>query len=149
MTQFVGRDVAVEFAIADETASVGSLSWLTLGGMRQKSMDATWDDVDSTDDASPQFTKQYLTTFKSLEFTGDGTSRTDALYNQQTLKAHVVNPGSSTGNQPKVWLRMTGPDGVWLGPFTITKWTDGRSYADVATWSISGKSNGAVTFTPA
>jgi predicted secreted protein len=149
MTAFVGRDVLMEFAIAKEDASSGSLSWQTLGMMRQKSMKTSWETVDTTADNSPAFTKTSLVSFKSVEFSGDGVSYTDAAYNQQTLKAHVLNPGSSTDNQPKVWFRMTGPDGVYVGPFIVSEWSDERAHADAATWSISASSNGAVTFTPA
>lgn len=148
MTAFTGRDVAVEFAIAKEDASVGSLSWQLLGMMRQKSMKTSWDTVDTTADNSPQFTKTNLVTFKSVEFSGDGVSYTDALYNQQTFKAHVLNPGSTTDNQPKVWIRMSGPDGVYQGPFIVSEWSDERAYAEASTWSMTAVSNGAVTFAP-
>lgn len=146
MTAFVGRDVTMEFAIAKEDASVGSLTWQSLGMMRQKSMKTSWDTVDTTADKSPAYTKTNLVTFKSVEFSGDGVSYTDALYNQQTFKAHVVNPPAATDNQPKVWLRMTGPDGVWIGPFIVTEWSDERAYSDACTWSLSAMSNGSVTF---
>lgn len=149
MTAFVGRDVGVEFAIAAEDASSGSLSWNVLGMMRGKDLKQSWDDVDVTGDKSPSYTRQFLTTFKSVEFSGDGVSYTDSVHNQVTLKAHVINPSSTTGNQPKVWLRITGPDGTLVGPFVITEWSDARPYDGEATWSISAKSNGAVTFTPA
>lgn len=149
MTAFVGRDVSLEFAIAKEDASVGSLSFSFLGMMRQKSMKTSWDQVDTTADDSPAFTKTSLVTFKAVEFSGDGVSYTDAVHNQQTLKAHVINPGSATDNQPKVWWRMTGPDGTYLGPFIVTEWNDERAHADAATWSLSSSSNGAVIFTPA
>jgi predicted secreted protein len=149
MTAFVGRDVLVEFAIAKEDAVLGSLTFQTLGMMRGKSMKVAWADTDTTADQSPSFTQTSLVTFKSVEFSGDGVSYTDAVYNQQTYKAHAVSPGSTTDSQPKVWLRMTGPDGVWVGPFINTEWSDDRAHDSAATWSISGKSNGNVTFTPA
>lgn len=149
MTAFVGRDVLLEFAIAKEDAVLGALTFQTLGMMRQKSMKTSWDTVDTTADNSPAFTKTSLVTFKSVEFSGDGVSYTDAAYNQQTFKAQVINPGAATDNQPKVWIRMTGPDGVYVGPFIVSEWSDDRAYANEATWSISASSNGAVTFTPA
>jgi predicted secreted protein len=148
MSAFVGRDVLMEFAIGLESASLGSLTFQTLGMMRGKEMKTGWDDVDTTADMSPAYTKTSLVTFKSVEFSGDGVSYTDALYNQNTFRAQVINPGAGTNNQPKVWLRMTGPDGVYVGPFIVTEWTDARPYDDAATWSIAAKSNGAVTFTP-
>lgn len=148
MSAFVGRDVTVEFAIADETASLGSLSWATLGMMRGKSLNTNWDTADATADDSPAYTRQNLVTFKQIEFSGDGVTYTDAAFNQATFKAHVINPPSSTGDQPKVWFRLTAPDGVTVGPFIVTEWSEERPYDDVATWSISAMSNGAVTFTP-
>ena len=107
-------------------------------------------DVDTTADDSPDYTKTSLVTFKMVEFSGDGVSYTDTAYNQNTLRAHVISPGSGTGNQPKAWLRMTDPDGsVYVGPFIITEWSDERGHASESTWSLSAKSNGSVTFTPA
>lgn len=149
MTAFTGRDVLVEFAIADETASSGSLTWQTLGMMRGKSMNVNWDTVDTTADKSTQFTKTSLVTFKSVEFSGDGVSYTDAVHNQATLKAHIYNPGSATANQPKAWIRQTAPDGVTEGPFIFSEWSSDSPHADAVTWSTKAMSNGAVTFTPA
>lgn len=147
--KFVGRDVIVSFAIAAETANPAGLSFVRLGAMRGKTMTTSWDTVDTTADTSAAFTKENLVTFKSVEFTGDGVSYGEAVTNQKTLKAHVVNPGAGTGNQPKVWIRMDDPDGDrYQGPFIITEWSDERPYADAATWSISAMSNGAVTYTP-
>jgi predicted secreted protein len=149
MSAFTGRDVMVEFAIAKEDASPGSLTYQRLGMMRGKSMKVSWDDTDTTADQSPAFTKTGLVTFKSVEFSGDGVSYGDAVYNQKTYKAQAISPGSSTDNQPKFWLRMTAPDGVWEGPFVNTEWSDDAPHDGAATWSISAKSNGNVTFTPA
>lgn len=150
MTAFVGRDVLVEFAIAEEDEDSGALVWNTLGMMRGKSMKTNWDTVDTTADDSPSFTKSSLVTFKAVEFSGDGVSYTDAIYNQGTLKAHVISPGASTAYQPKVWLRLTDPDtSTYVGPFIVSQWSDERPYADTATWSITAMSNGDVVFTPA
>ena len=57
--------------------------------------------------------------------------------------------GAATDNQPKAWLRMTGPDGVYVGPFIVSEWSDDRAHDAEATWSISASSNGDVSFTPA
>jgi predicted secreted protein len=148
MPAYSGRDVLLEFAIGDENSSPSSLTFLTLGMMRGKGMSVTWDTADATADKSPAFTKQTITTFKMVEFSGDGVAYTEALHNQSTLKAHVYNPGVGTGSQPKVWLRQTAPDGVTIGPFTVTEWDSDAPYADVVTWSMTAMSNGQVTFTP-
>lgn len=149
MGAFTGRDVQIEFAIADESASYAGLTFLPLGMMRDKGMDVTWDTVDATADDSAEFTKENLVTFKMVEFSGSGVARTESVHNQATLKAHVYNPGAGTGNQPKVWLRQTAPDGVTYGPFIVNKWTNASPYADVVTWDMTAMSNGAITFVPA
>jgi predicted secreted protein len=149
MGAFTGRDVLVEFSIAKEDAVVSGLTWQTLGMMRGKSIKAKWDTVDTTADKSAAYTKESLVTFKSVEFSGDGISRDEAVHKQKVLKAHVLNPGAATGNQPKAWIRITEPDGsVTVGPFIVSEWSDERPYDNAATWSISAQSNGAVTYTP-
>lgn len=146
---FTGRDVVVEFAIADENAVPSSLTYTTLGMMRGKSTKVKWDTVDTTADKSPAFTKTNLVTFKSVEFSGDGVSYNDAAYNIKAMKLQVISPGSATSNQPKVWLRVTDPDGdKFEGPFIVSEWSDDRPYADAATWSITAMSNGDVVYTP-
>lgn len=149
MAAFVGRDVLVEYAIAKEDASIGSLTYQRLGMMRGKDVKVSWDTADVTGDMSPSFTKENLVTFKALEFSGDGVSRTEALYNQKTFRAHVINPPSTTDNQPKVWFRITDPDGSkYEGPFIVNEFSDSRPYSDGATWSLSAMSNGNVQYTP-
>jgi predicted secreted protein len=148
MSAFSGRDVLVEFSIADETATAATLTFSTLGMMRGKSMKTNWDTVDTTADKSPAYTKTSLVTFKSVEFSGDGVSYTEALHNQLQVKQLVISPSAATSFQPKAWMRLTDPDGsFYVGPFIITEWSDERPYADTATWSIKATSNGEVTFT--
>ena len=148
--QFVGRDSIVNFAIGLPSANPASLTFKRLGMMRGKSMKTSWETVDTTADTSPSFTKTNLVTFKSMEFSGDGVSYTEAIANQNEFKAHVINPGSGTNNQPMVWLQMIDPDGSeYEGPFIVSEWSDDRPHADAATWSMSAMSNGAVTFTAA
>jgi predicted secreted protein len=149
MPAYTGRDVLIEFAIAKEDATYAGLTWSTLGMMRDKGMDVSWDTVDATADDSPQFTKENLVTFKMVEFSGSGVSRTEALHNQKALKAHVYNPPVGTDYQPKVWIRQTAPDGVTYGPFIVNKWSDANPYSDVGTWDITAMSNGAITFVAA
>lgn len=144
-----GRDVLVEFSIADESASYASLVWSELGMVRGKSMKLSWDTVDTTADSSPEFTKTSLVTFKSAEFSADGVSYGDAVYNQKVLKAHVYNGDASMGYQPKAWIRQTELDGsVTYGPFIFKEWSDDAPHSDAVTWSTSASSNGAVTYIP-
>jgi predicted secreted protein len=149
-TQFVGRDVEVNFAIAIETADPSTLTFKRLGMMRGKSMKTSWDTVDTTADQSPAFTKTNLVTFKSVEFSGDGVAYGEDVANQKEFKTQAISPGVSTQNQPKVWLQMIDPDGdTYEGPFIVNEWSDDRPHADAATWSMSAMSNGDVKFTPA
>ncbi|UST52957.1 phage tail protein [Comamonadaceae bacterium OTU4NAUVB1] len=146
----VGRDTKIEFAIGVEGTTPIAADWKVLGMMRGKSMKTSWETVDTTADKSPGFTKTNLVTFKSVEFSGDGVSYDDTVYNQKIFKAQAISPGVATNNQPKAWLRLTDPNGdKYEGPFIISEYSDDRPYADAATWSITAMSNGNVVFTPA
>lgn len=150
MTAFTGRDTIIEYAIAAEDANPAGLTFKRLGMMRGKSMKFSWDTVDTTADSSPGKTKTSLTTYKGVEFSGDGVSYTDETHNQSEFKAHVISPSSVAGYQPKVWLKMTDASGdEYLGPFIVTEWSDDRPHAEAATWSMTASSNGDVTYTPA
>ena len=147
MSAFSGRDVAVEFAIGVESATLGALTFKNLGMMRTKSFKVSWETIDTTADDSPEFTKTSLVSFKSVEFSGDGVSYDDEVYNQSELEAHIHVPGSTTQNQPKIWLRLTFPDAIFVGPFIATEWSRDASYTDAGTWSMAASSNGAITRT--
>lgn len=150
MGAHIGKDVLVEFAIAPETATVGTLTWLTLGMMRGKSMKTSWETADTTADDSPDFMKTSLATFKTAEFSGDGVAYDDDVYNQEAMEALVASPGAGTGNQPKAWFRITYPSGKkYTGPFLVTEWSNDSPHDGEATWSITATGNGAVVFTPA
>ncbi len=151
MGAYVGRDVKVEFALKAETLPKPAAGdYKVLGMMRAKSINTTWDTVDTTGDKSPDFTKTSLVTFKNVEFSGDGVSYDDDVHNQEALEAHVVSPPAETGNQPKVWLKITYPSGKFYeGPFIVSSWSNDSPYANEATWSMSATSNGAVVLTPA
>ena len=148
MGAHVGRDVKVEFALKDESAAPLEADYKILGMMRAKSINTTWDTVDTTADKSPNFTKTSLVTFKNVEFSGDGVSYDDEVHNQELLEKHVVSPPVETGRQPKVWFKITYPNGkVYEGPFIVTSWSNDSPYANEATWSIGSQSNGEVTLT--
>ena len=147
MSAFSGRDVAVEFAIGVESATLGALTFKNLGMMRTKSFKVSWETIDTTADDSPEFTKTSLVSFKSVEFSGDGVSYDDEIFNQSELEAHIHVPGSTTQNQPKIWLRLTFPDAIFAGPFIATEWSRDASYTDAGTWSMAASSNGAITRT--
>ncbi|MFD2756389.1 phage tail tube protein [Comamonas terrae] len=148
MGAHVGRDVKVEFALKDEATVPQDADYKILGMMRAKSINTSWDTVDTTADKSPNFTKTSLVTFKNVEFSGDGVSYDDEVHNQEALEAHVVSPPQDTGKQPKVWLRVTYPSGKkYTGPFIVSAWSNDSPYANEATWSISAQSNGDVVLT--
>lgn len=147
MTAYVGRDCVVEFAIGVETADPLTLTFKTLGMMRGKELNATWETADTTADKSPQFTRTSLVTFKAVEFSGDGVSYTDDIHNQLEFEQHVVNPPVSTGYQPKVWFRISYPNKIYQGPFIVSSFSNSTAYDAEATWSISANSNGAVVLT--
>lgn len=147
--KFVGKNVAAEFSIADETATVGSLAWTRLGAMRGKSLEGTWDTVDVTADTSAGNSKEMLATFFGMSFSGDGVSYGETISGQKALLAHFMNPGSGTQYQPKAWFRLTEPDGsVIVGPFMMTTFGKEYPYSDGATWSLEATSNGPCTYTP-
>lgn len=148
--KFTGKMTVVNFSIAPETATVGALSWSRLGAMRGKSLTGTWDSTDATADTSPGYSKESLTTFFGVEFSGDGVAYGEAVSNQKTLRSHFYGPGVATDYQPKIWLQIIDPDGSsYVGPFMLTEMGDERPHADAATWSVKATSNGAVTYTPA
>ncbi|MBS3018540.1 hypothetical protein DJFAAGMI_01272 [Comamonas sp. PE63] len=150
MGAHVGRDVKVEFALKDEATVPLEADYQILGMMRAKSISTTWDTADTTADKSADFTKTSLVTFKNVEFSGDGVSYDDEVFNQEKMEAHVVSPPTSTGHQPKVWLKITYPSGKnYSGPFIVTSWSNDSPHSAEATWSIGAQSNGDVTLTPA
>lgn len=141
-----GKNTLVQFAIAPETAATPTV-WTTLGMMRTKSMSGEWQTADSTADSTPDSATTAIATRRSYSFSGDGVSYDDAVYNQRTLKSHFFNPGATTQNQPKVWLKLTYASGeTFTGQFMITSWSDESPEADVCTWSIEAASNGNVVY---
>ncbi|MGL6117273.1 phage tail tube protein, partial [Plesiomonas sp.] len=117
------------------------------GMMRGKELNATWDKVDTTGDMSPDYTRTSLVTFKAVEFSGDGVTYTDDMYNQLEFEQGVVNPSAATNNQPMFWLRITYPNKVYTGPFIVNEFSNSTGFDAEATWSISASSNGAVALT--
>lgn len=142
---FLGRDVAVFYAIACPNAKPDHSDYKALGMMRGKSLSVEWETADATADKSANYTKESLVTYKSVTFSGDGVSRTEEGYNQEALKRHVINPGETTGVQPYVWLKLVSPLDVTEGPFLCTSFKEEDPHDDVSTWSIECESAGAVT----
>ena len=142
---FLGRDVAVFYAIACPNAKPEESAYKALGMMRGKSLSVEWETADATADKSADYTKESLVTYKSVSFSGDGVSRTEEIHNQKALKRHVINPGETTGAQPYVWLKLVSPLDVTEGPFLCTSFKEEDPHDDVSTWSIECESAGKVT----
>ncbi len=148
MAKTVGRSVLLNFWVAAPTDTSAPV-WSRLGGMRAKNISFSWDVADGTDDTSPDFTKEELATFKTVNISGDGVSRFDLASNQEAFEAAVTNPGAATGNQPYVWLQIVYPNGKsYQGPFLVNSFEVGAPYADVVTFSMDANSAGAITRTP-
>ncbi|EPE4655899.1 phage tail tube protein [Escherichia coli] len=142
---FIGRDVAVFFAIACPNAKPADEDYLELGMMRGKTLSVEWETADATADKSADYTQESLVTYKTVSFSGDGVSRTEEIYNQKALKRHTINPGEATGGQPYVWLKIVSPVDVTEGPFLCTNFEEEDPHDDVCTWSIECSSAGQVT----
>lgn len=142
---FLGRDVAVFFAIACPNAKPSDGEYKALGMMRGKTLSVEWETADATADKSADYTKESMVTYKSVSFSGDGVSRTEAIHNQKGLKRHVINPDETTGFQPYVWLKLVSPVDVTEGPFLCTSFKEEDPNDDVSTWSIECSSAGKVT----
>ncbi|EME5699215.1 hypothetical protein VY440_001104 [Escherichia coli] len=142
---FLGRDVAVFYAIACPNAKPSDDDYKALGMMRGKTLSVEWETADATADKSADYTKESMVTYKSVSFSGDGVSRTEEIHNQKALKRHTINPGETTGNQPYVWLKIVSPVDVTEGPFLCTSFKEEDPHDDVSTWSIECSSAGQVT----
>lgn len=139
-----GRDVVVYYAISCPEAQPTSSEYKRLGMMRGKTTSVEWDTADATGDMSTSFTKENLTTYKDVSFSGDGVTRKEDAYAQNALKRHVYNPSVETSNQPFVWFKIVSPNDITEGPFLVTSWEDEAPHDDVATWSMEASSAGLV-----
>lgn len=135
--KYVGKNVAMEFAIGCPDAMPAEGDWKTLGAMRAKELGIEWDTADATADSSVGSLRENLATFQSLTVSGDGVleaSGEDAD-NMKELQKHVINPTATSG-QPFVWLRMTFPDLTFTVPTLMTTFSRTAPYDDVATYSL-------------
>lgn len=147
MSDQAGKDVVVEYSIADEEVAYVDVVWTTLGMIRSKDISVAWGTVDSTADDSPAATKRLRALFKTSEISLDGVSDTSAAFGLSTLEAHVMNPGTETGRQPKAWFRFTyvaQADKSFAAPYMITEYSVSSPYDDIITWSLSATSIGAL-----
>ena len=146
MPAHTGRDISFEVAFGDETQDPATLTFFEVGMCRDKSINVSWDTVESTADKSPQNTKTYLVTFKNVEVSINGVAYDDAAYNQREVKQYVYDPPESMGRQPKAWVRQTTPMDIITVPVIFTSWNTSGNYADVATWESSALANGGLIY---
>ena len=147
MSAYDGKTAAVSFSIAASTATVGTLTWLTLGMMRTKSIKSTWDNADSTADSTPDSGKTAIATRLGHSFSGDGVSYDDAIHNQRALKNQFYNPSATTSGQPEAWFKIEYESGeVFTGYYLMNSWSDDSPEADVQTWSIEATCQGKLTY---
>lgn len=141
-TDFVGRDVTIEYALAcgDVDPTDPSFSWLSIGGGRTKSLNIEWDTVDTTADDSVGNLRSNLATFKQMTVSIDGVLRkgTGADTNLVDLTKHVINPGADYNDQPVAWIRMRYPDLTFIAYMLVSTYGREAPYDDVATYSFEG-----------
>lgn len=138
-----GDLVLVEFALKAPSVTPAGGDWKTLGAMRGKSVKVSRETKDATADNSAA-KESLVTKFVSLEISGDGVSRDEAVHNQEALEALVVDDG-----QPDAWFRVTYPNGKqYTAPCIVTEWENTSPHDDVITWKLTASNNGAITFTP-
>lgn len=137
-TKYVGKLVALEYAIlcGDELPVEGD--WKTFGGLRTKEFNLEWETVDATDADSIGSLRENLATFQTLTISGDGVAKASGAgsANLIELTKHVTNPIATSG-QPVAWLRMTFPDLTFTCFMIITTMSRSAPYDDVATYSMS------------
>lgn len=139
---YVGRDIAVEYALAcgDVDPRSPDFVWTRFGAMRTKEFSLTWDTADTTADDSIGGLRGNLATFKSLEISGDGVARQGTGAEKAAftiLTKHVFNPGDDYSNQPVAWIRMTFPDVTFIAYMIITDLSRSAPYDDVVTFSFT------------
>lgn len=113
MSAFLGRDVLYEVILERDTrpkvngayeAPVDT--YVTVGGRRGASKEATWDTTDATHALTPGAVRQELVTFLAISGSLDGVYENDDAENVIAFEDYVNNPPSG---QPYGWLRRSVP----------------------------------------
>ena len=135
--KYVGKVVALEYAIACPDQMPAEGDWNPLGAMRAKELSIEWDTADATADDSVGALRENIATFQTLTNSGDGVLKAsgpdaEAL---KELQKHVANPVATSG-QPFVWLRMTFPDLTFIAAMLMTTFSRTAPYDDMATYSM-------------
>jgi predicted secreted protein len=138
-SKFVGSRVLLEFALACGDVDVETLSWLPLGGCKNKSVSRAADTIDVTTDDSAGNVRETLTTFKTFELSADGITVPDdgTTSNQMMMSNHFDNE-----DQPYVWVRLTGPIKTTIAFCVLTAFDEEYPLDDAATYSITASATG-------
>jgi hypothetical protein len=150
MTTWTTREEVLEFAIADESATYSALTFLDLGMLNQKNGPTqAVDKRETTGDRTPQYLKTYEAAAREITFGGSGVAYSDAVHNQEALKAHVYNCWASN-LQPKVWWRCTNTvtGEMFYGSFIVDNFEKSSSVSDSATFSFESTLCGPFSYTP-
>ena len=116
-TAYSGRDRLISFSVCkpsdgDELlATVAARSFLHIGGTKDKGREAAWDKSEYTNSDSPQFRKEYITTFIDESINISGTYLLDSNANLAALRSAILYPDEVTqASQPFMWLKYEHPD---------------------------------------
>lgn len=136
-TKYVGRDVVLEYAIAEGDAVPLEAAWKRFGSLRTKEFGLEWETTDGTADDSVGALRENLATFQTLSISGDGVCKASGAgaANLIELTKHVANP-TATDGQPVAWIRMTFPDLTFTAFMIITNMSRSAPYDDVVTFSL-------------
>lgn len=138
-SKYVGKRVLLEFALACGDVDPNTLSWLKLGGVRNKSVNRSSDTIDVTTDDSFGNIRETLTTFKTFELSADGLTKLEdgTTTNQKLLSDHY-----DEDEQGYVWFRLTGPIKTTIAFCVLTEFSEEMPYDDAMSFSISAAATG-------
>lgn len=146
MSAFLGRDVTFEVILERDTRPkvngaypAPADTYITVGGRRGASKEATWDTVDATHALTPGAVRQSLVTFLAISGSIDGVYDNDDAENVTAFEDYVNNPVSG---QPYGWLRISMPmsDGstrVEELYCLFTSFSPDFTYDDVTTYTVN------------
>ena len=138
-SKYVGKRVLLEFALACGDVDPNTLSWLKLGGVRNKSVNRSSDTIDVTTDDSYGSIRETLTTYKTFELSADGLTKPDdgTTANQFLLSQHY-----DANEQPYVWFRLSGPIKTTVAFCVLTEMSEENPYDDAMSFSITAAATG-------
>ena len=116
-TAYTGRDRIISFSACkpsdggEPLATVAARTYLQIGGTKDKGREAAWDKAEYTNSDSPQFRKEYITTFVDESLTVSGSYLLDSNANLAALRSAILYPDETNqASQPFMWLKYEHPD---------------------------------------